>query len=184
MSENIDLILRVKDGDGEAYNKMCNQYKNLIDSMSRKYSAMCTVEYSVIDDFRQEAEMAFYKAIMMYDVENSKVTFGAYAKVCIRNRLISCVRRYSSQKRKKGAEEARIQEEEGWSLQDTVIRRELGEKLMTAADSVLSDYEKLIFAMYLRGKRASEIAQKLGRGVKSVNNAIYRIRLKLKRIVV
>ncbi len=182
MDGNIELILAARGGDDCAFRCLCEQYNNLIDSMSRKYSAICSEEYSSYDDFLQEAKMAFYKAVVRYDVENKNVTFGAFAKVCIRNSLVSCVRRQNSKKRRKGEGGAAV--EDNWSPQDTVVRRELGEKLIYAAEKSLSKYERRILSLYMEGKRIKEISTILCRDVKSVNNAIYRIRLKLKRTVI
>ncbi len=182
MDSNIELILQVRAGSDDAFMQMCEQYKKLIDSMSHKYFGMCANEYCSQDDFLQEAKMAFYNAIIKYDTDTQKVTFGAFAKVCIRNRLISCIRKQSSKKRRRGKNNAEI-ENSNWSLQDTVVQRELGEKLISAAENTLSDYEKRIFSFYLEGRKAKEISSILGKSEKSVNNAIYRIRSKLKRTV-
>lgn len=179
--DSIELILHVRSGDNDAFLLLCKQYKNLLDSMARKYSDMCPAEYSFLDDFSQEARVAFYNAVNRYDVNSQKVTFGAFAKVCIRNRLVSYVRKLSSKKRLKGESDAGT--EDSWSVQDTVVRRELGEKLILLAESQLSRYEMRIFSYYLEGRRAKEIASLVGKDEKSVNNAIYRIRLKLKKTV-
>ena len=182
MENSIELILQARGGNEDAFTKLCSQYDNLIDSMSRKYSAINMLESSAQEDFLQEAKMAFYNAVVHYDTENSKITFGAFAKVCIRNRLISCVRKQSSKKRFRG--ENGTEEINSFSVQDTVVRRELGEKLISVADGVLSGYEKRIFSYYLGGMRVKEIARIVGKDEKSVNNAIYRIRLKLKKTVI
>lgn len=182
MDNNIELILQVRAGNEVAFTVLCEQYKNLIDSMSRRFSANYNEELSFYEDFLQEAKMAFYNSVIRYNLDNQKVTFGAFAKVCIRNRLISFARKQSSQKRQKGENDSKNQED--WSLEDTVVRRELGEKLISVADTVLSRYERKIFSYYLEGRRAKEISQLLGKSEKSVNNAIYRIRLKLKKTVI
>ena len=181
MDGSIDLILAVRAGDDSAFLRLCEQYNNLIDSMSRKYSAMCSEEYSSFDDFLQEAKMAFYNAVVRYDVEKKSVTFGAFAKVCIRNRLVSCVRRQNSKKRRRGESEASIARD--WSPQDTVVRRELGEKIIDFAGKSLSKYERRVLSLYMEGKKIKEMSLILCKDEKSVNNAIYRIRLKLKRTV-
>ena len=109
--ENInELILQARCGNDEAFSMLCDQYSSLIDSLSSKYSVMCADEYSSKDDFVQEAKMAFYNAVVSYDTSSVKVTFGAYAKVCIRNRLVSCVRKHLSKKRRKSKEDAQAQE--------------------------------------------------------------------------
>jgi RNA polymerase sporulation-specific sigma factor len=66
--------------------------------------------------------------------------------------------------------------------QDALIVRELEKKLFSLAKDRLSPYEKKIFGYYLAGERAKEISKKVTRSEKSVNNAIYRIKAKLKRI--
>ena len=181
MDEILELVTQARCGNEEAFSALCDRYGSLIDSLSFKYSVMCADEFSSKDDFVQEAKMAFYNAVITYDTDNKKVTFGAYAKVCIRNRLVSCVRKQLSKKRRKSKEDAQTQEI--WSLQDTVVRRELGEKLLTFADNTLSPYERRIFSMYVDGIKAKEICRVVGRSERSVNNAIYRIRQKLKKTV-
>ena len=181
MSGDIELILAVRAGDGDAFRLMCEQYANLLDSMVRRYSAMCPEEFSSRDDFLQEAKLAFYNAIVRYDAEGQRVTFGAYAKVCVKNKLISYVRRQNSKKRHKGKGEATAIE--SWSPQETVVRRELGEKIIHVAENSLSKYERRVLSLYLEGKRIKEMTRILCKDEKSVNNAIYRIRLKLKKTV-
>jgi RNA polymerase sporulation-specific sigma factor len=145
--------------------------------MAKKYSDMCATSPQ-LDDFLQEAKMAFYNSVLSYD-EKTGVTFGAYAKVCVRNRLVSCVRVNNSKKRQK-----RSDTKDSYDLenpQDALIVRELEKKLFSLAKDRLSPYEKKIFGYYLAGERAKEISKKVMRSEKSVNNAIYRIKAKLKR---
>ena len=184
MEKTKELIFQARAGDDMAFGLLCEQYKNLLDSMSRRYFDICSLEYASsddFDDFYQEARMALYNAIIRYDTDNQNVTFGAFAKVCVRNRLVSYVRRVKSKKRHMGNEDAGAAD--GSSVQDTVVRRELGEKLISAADSTLSRYERKIFSYYIEGRRTNEISLLVGKDVKSINNAIYRIRSKLKKTV-
>ena len=181
MEDIVELILAVRTGDDGAFRCLCDQYKNLLESMSRKYSAMCHGESSTYDDFLQEAKMAFYNSVIRCDVSHG-ARFGAFAKACVRNRLVSCVRRQNSKKRCKGKGGDAVNGE--WSPQDTVVRQELGEKLISAAEKSLSGYERRVLSLYLDGKRIREIASILCKDEKSVNNAIYRIRLKLKKTVI
>lgn len=178
MEKTAQLIAKIRNGDNSAFEELCEQYIALLDSLSRKYSAMCSDDEGENDDFLQEAKMAFYKAASKYDLNQNKVTFGAFAKRCIANKLISCVRRANSKKRRKNKSVEYVNNE---SLQDTVIRHELGEKLISLAEASLSDYEMLIFKLYVSGKRAKEISARINRSEKSINNAIFRIRSKLKR---
>ncbi|MBP3495814.1 MAG: sigma-70 family RNA polymerase sigma factor [Clostridia bacterium] len=181
MDNIYELILKVRNGDEIAFSEICKQYNSLLLSMSRKFCAMCQNASETEEDFLQEAKMALYKAISTFDVENQKVTFGAYSKVCIRNKLISCVRRIKSQKRQKCDSVTTMLSS---SLQDEVISRELGEKISAIAEKKLSPYEMKIFSFMLRRMKAKEIALRINKSKKSVNNAIYRIRLKMKGTVI
>ena len=98
--------------------------------------------------------------------------------MCIKNRLVSCLRYATSKKRRKSNGDS---EEISKSPQDTVIRRELEEKLLSLAENALSAYELRIYKMYVQGAKAKEISAKIGKDEKSVNNAIFRIRSKLKK---
>lgn len=180
-TKNVELIRQARAGDEKAFALLCDQYKNLVNSLSRKYSDICPAEYVCFDDFLQEARLALYNAVIRYDDVNQAVTFGAFAKVCVRNRLISYVRKLNSKKRRKSESDAGVAQDS--SVQDTVIQRELGEKLISFADGFLSKYEKRVFLYYVEGKRGKEISSLVGKDVKSVNNTIYRIRLKLKGTV-
>ncbi len=178
MDENIQLVIRAKAKDEGAFEALLKAYAPLLHSLSQKYSGMCE-QAEEKEDFYQEAQIAFYKAIMTYDINNSSTTFGAYAKACVRNRLVSIVRKLRSKKRtKKELEESC----EASSLQDIVVWRELGTKLLALAENTLSPYEKNVFALYFKGHKAGEISKHLGKSEKSVNNAIFRIRSKLKAI--
>ena len=133
---------------------------------------------NVREDFSQEARLAIYNAALKYNIEDNKVTFGAFAKTCIRNRLVSYLRRASSKKRLKCDNGVYVTDN---TPQDTVIQHELEKKLLTLAEKVLSNYEMRIFKMYAQGAKAKEISAKIGKSEKSVNNAIFRIRSKLKK---
>lgn len=180
MEENSELIIKARAGDSRAFSRLARIYKPLLDSLSQKYSSMCQENGEAVDDFLQEGQMALFSAVKTYDINNPVVTFGAYAKKCISNRLISLVRKNKSQKRKKG--ELKITSSVP-SPDDVYLTKELGTKLLALAENSLSPYEKKIFVLYLDGKRASEISKHVGKSEKSVNNAIFRVKAKLKGII-
>ena len=179
MDEITELILKIRNGDNGAFELLCKRYNALLDSMAGKYSAMYLGGNDISkDDFSQEAKLAFYNAVLKFNIEEKKVTFGAFARTCVRNRLISFLRHIGSKKKRK-CDSGEIVTD--IAPQDTVIQRELEIKLLTLADRVLSSYEMRIFKMYAQGAKAKEISAKIGKSEKSVNNAIFRIRSKLKK---
>ena len=172
MEETKGLIAQAKNCDQIAFERLSSLYLPLIGNLAKKYHALCSDEVS-LDDFMQEAQIAFNDAILHYDIENEKVTFGAYAKVCVRNRLISCVRKLKSKKRvKRELPEPSLSD----GVQDTVVYREL----LALAGNTLSPYEKKILQLKADGHSAKEISVIVGKSEKSVNNAIYRSRSKIR----
>lgn len=177
MEDIVDLIVKVRSGDNLAFEKLCEIYTPLINSMSRSF-ASTSPEANMDDDYLQESKMAFYSAIMSFDTAQDGVTFGLYAKNCIRNRLITFSRKAKSKKRRQlKAEMSETQD----STQDKVVRDALKKEFLSLAEDLLSDYEMKIFKMYISGLRAKEISAKMGKSEKSVNNAIFRIRSKIKK---
>ena len=180
MDEILNLIESAKLGDDASFGVLLNKYESLLLSLSKKYSDMCPEPLREDEDFLQEAKIAFFRAIQTYNVEKN-ITFGAYAKTCIRNKLISCIRTMTSKKRKKS-----LKNEDKSSYRDvaqeSVVFKEQKEIIYSLAQNNLSQYERKIFGMYLSGCRAKEISKKIGKDEKSVNNAIYRIKSKLSRL--
>ena len=179
MTDILTVVERARSGDDSAFEVLLNKYNSLLISMARKYSDMCNTPSRQYDDFLQEAKMAFYNSVLTFN-EDSGITFGAYAKICVRNKLVSCVRVLNSKKRQKRSDSKEDYGSE--NPQDALIVRELEKQLFSHAQDYLSAYEKKVFACYIAGERAKEISLKMSKSEKSVNNAIYRIKAKLKRI--
>ena len=82
------LILRVRQEESGAFEQLLSMYEPMISAAVRRYLPDGADE----DDARQEALAGFYRAALSYDLEQSEVAFGFYAKVCVTNALISHTR--------------------------------------------------------------------------------------------
>lgn len=181
MEDIKELILASRQGKEDAFVKIVEQYNPLLHSMSRKFFAMCQDSGEDEDDFLQEAKVALYSATLSFEIETEGVTFGAYAKRCIRNKLVSFVRRLKSKKRQSSiSRELKDDEADNSTSQAGSM---LEKELLSQAESILSGFEKQIFSMYLDGMKAKEISKRLNKSIRSINNAIYRVRVKIKRMV-
>ena len=170
-----EKLLAVKKGDDPAFSSLCEDYGALIESMTQSFLESCPDMDK--DDLRQEARMALYRAAMRFSLDQDGVTFGLYAKICIRNKLISVRRKYTTQsklKSKRNTEELSAPADDS----RTVPRRTL---LTEDAMALLSPFEQKVFALYAQKCSYSEIARILSRGEKSIDNAIYRIKSKLRK---
>ncbi len=169
------LLIAAKAGEQHAFEELLERYSPLIESLTSVFA----LSDPDADDFRQEACIAFYHAIKHFDMQQTAVQFGLYAKTCIRNRLISYAR---VMKRQEGTVSLAESDEIGESNDplQTLLEKEDYLALYRRIESVLSPYENRVWWTYLSGRTAREIACQLGKDERSVQNAIYRIRKKLR----
>ena len=192
MEDLSSLLKLVKQGDESSFAILCEEYRNLTENAVRRFlPSFGEVENGEsdlygVDDLRQYAAIALYKAAVSYDEEGSgkNVSFGLYAKICINNAMISQLRKYKSELRRKNA--AKQAERTGKHSSDPfhqLTSREGADVLLEKIRECLSKYEKEIFEFYIDGKSVREIAERLGRDEKSVSNALYRMKVKVRGLL-
>ena len=179
-----ELICRFRAGDEAAFDELLLKYQPLIESLVTKFSGEESSATSR-EDLRQEAAVAFYRSVLSYNVEQSDVEFGLYAKICLSNALISKIRA-----RKNPIEELSYDskgEIEMAGESEDPAERLLEEERLSALYAVirenLSEFEYHVWNLYLSGRTAKEIGVVVGRDEKSIANAIYRIRKKLRTVL-
>jgi RNA polymerase sporulation-specific sigma factor len=178
--EIIELILAVKNGDQKAFVSLLQQYSPLIEATVNSF---CSDELSANDkdDFRQEATVAFYNSVLSYDIEQSEVELGLYAKICMRHALISHIRiakRIPTEVQELSENIISVEPSEDPSSR--LLEEERLSYLFKIIRNTLSSYEYNVWELHLAGLSTAEIAKKLNTDSKSISNAIYRIRAKLR----
>ena len=178
------LIRSAQSGDQDAFEALLNQYTPLIDSMVYSQGSAQDLTVQDCEDHRQEAVLAFYRALMNYDLTQNEVQFGLFAKICIRNALYSHLRKLKHQQPLLLEDESKLQEvDQREDPAARVVEQEQYMELSRLIHDVLSEYENKIWWLYLSGRTAKAIADQLGRDERSVQNAIYRIRKKLRTVI-
>lgn len=164
-------VCRNEPDNPECIDLLIKRYLPLIKSRAAKFSG----DNVSVDDLASEGLLAFFKAVCAYD-ELRGNSFSAYASVCVSNRMISVVR--SADNSPLFAEYA--DEGEDLNTPETIcMEKELYSEIL----SKLSKKERDIFRFYIDGTCYSEIASVLGISVKSVDNAVQRIRKKLRMLI-
>lgn len=185
-SEEINkLIELVVSGNSDAFTELVEIYEPLLKKILNVYT---TEEMSKedVEDLSQEELIAFYRAVINFDKEQTNVEFGLYAKICITNSMISYKRAAA-----KKSNESLIGDDEMNSITDPEgevpkffemreSERELGEQI----EKTLSAYENEVWSYYVNGCSSKEIALRLNSNEKSIDNAIFRIRKKLKTLLI
>lgn len=174
-----ELLRQAQSGSLDAYATLRGQYSPLIRSSVARCdrSELSMQERS---DLCEEAERIFLNAVSSFDTAQDEVSFGLYAKICLHNGLVSEMRHITARRR---LEVVPMPEEvlsDGEDPAEVVEAEERFSGLCAVVRSCLSDFENLIWWQYVSGVSASEIASRLGRDEKSIHNAIYRIRRKLR----
>ena len=194
--ENDILILleKVKQGDESAFAELAEKYKTLTESAVYRFSRSFESDggdgaYG-IDDLRQYAAVALYRAAVSYepddDGKGKEVSFGLYAKICVNNALISVLRKYRSAKKKAERQNKQnrgtVASGQGDPL-ERLVSSESTHELVKKIRSELSKYEEEVFDSYITGKTVREIAERLKAEEKSVSNALYRVKVKIKELL-
>lgn len=176
-----EIISGIKSGKQEDFEILRRKYLPLV---SREVFSFSQSGAGNESELRDEAERALLTAAVTFD-ESKGVGFGYFAKICIRNALIS-VRRSVISKEKKMEKAARDAEA---LIARKKRTRSFGafegldpEEILEKVSRVLTPYEKTVFLLSLEGKKAVEISKTVGKDEKSVNNAIYRARAKIRRM--
>ncbi|MBE6647917.1 MAG: sigma-70 family RNA polymerase sigma factor [Ruminococcaceae bacterium] len=180
------LVEAARNGDSLAITLLVVKYRSFLD----KYVGLLNVPEQYKEDLIQEGFIGLLKAVHSFD-KNHNCSFQTFAKHCIRNSVISELRLYS---RRGIGKEIYIDDlSEGMfevvtnkadnSTENIYIDIETSAQLHDTIFSVLSTYEAKVFGMYLAEIPYSLIASRLGKDIKSIDNAIQRIKNKLKKLV-
>lgn len=174
MADINSLISRYKAGDKDSFVEIATQYTPMIENAARRLLLEP-------EDVMSDALMALYRAVMNFDTEQTKVTFGLYAQICITNALHDYLRQLSkSNIINDNADVNSLTYDE--NITEELVRREESELLYKSAKRLLSDYEYRVMIMWLGGLAAADIAKELSVSIKSVENAKARIFKKLRAI--
>lgn len=186
-----DVALLAQDADGAALEYLLNKYKNFVRSRARSYFLIGADH----EDIVQEGMIGLYKAIR--DFRTDKLSsFRAFAELCITRQIITAIKTATRQKHIPlnsyvSLNKPIYDEENDRTLLDVIseeIQSNPEELLISQEDltliegrigEMLSPLEKQVLLRYLDGKSYQEISDELGRHVKSIDNALQRIKRKM-----
>lgn len=177
------LVLSAQAGSREAYLTLLSKYRPLLESSVARFGAFEMTDQERADMW-EEAERVFLGAVSTYDTDQEGVDLGLYAKICLRNGLVSEWRHMRSRRR---VATVPLEEEISGKVTDPdtdlagqLVEDERFGQLCRTVRGHLSDFENQVWWQYVTGVSVADIAEGLGRDERSVHNAIYRIRKKLR----
>jgi RNA polymerase sporulation-specific sigma factor len=174
MDEKLTVCLeKIKKGAPGAFDDLTSFYRPLLLSLVDSFEPSMPADSLGREDLMQEATLALYRAALTFDAAQSKVTFGLYAKICIKNRLISALRKQKRQKQKVFDAPPPSASHAGSRFDFEMAIKQFGH--------LLTRYERQVLNLRLRDLSYKEIAEALHKDPKSVDNALCRIRHKIRQ---
>ena len=164
-----ELLRLVRLHDDEAFDELVIRYT----PMMRRVVADLSISSIDKDEMFCECCVALHVAAVKYDLQQSEVTFGLYARICIRNHVISLLRKQNSESVFSDFDVEQLAEEE--SLENSIVRRETADDILQRAPKLLSDLEYQVLLLHIHGYKTAQIAAALGKTAKSVDNAKFRL---------
>ncbi len=189
------IVEHARLGDRIAEEYLINKYKNFVRAKARSYFLIGADREDII----QEGMIGLYKAIR--DFKPDKLaSFRAFAELCITRQIITAIKTATRQKHIPlnsyvSLNKPIYDEESDRTLLDVlsgnkvtdpeelVISREEFVDIESKMGEFLSELEREVLNAYLDGKSYQEIAQELCRHVKSIDNALQRVKRKLERYI-
>ena len=195
-----ELVKRICDGDEIAFEEITKRYAQRINSISRKYFLVGAGS----DDLVQEAMIGLYSACLSFKEKSGNMSFKNFATLCITRRIQQAVKTANRDKNKAFMSYMSIDsqgklvvgqknddddtaEESGFyictdkmSPEESILSQEKVDEILQGVNNKLSAFEKSVLKIYVDGYNYVEIAEKLKKDPKSIDNALNRIKIKLK----
>lgn len=193
-----ELILMLRDGDEQIIDYIMDKYKNLV----RSKAGSMYILGADREDLIQEGMIGLYKAVRDYDTGRD-ASFFTFADLCVSRQMYTAIQAAGRQKHAplnfyislyggNSEGDAAVLKEEGELInsiisqaeknpEEVLIDKENVELLEKTIEKELSSFEKQVFDLYLTGMKYGQIAKVLGRDDKSTDNALQRIKMKLRK---
>lgn len=188
-----DVVCEAINGDAEALEYVINKYKNFVKAKARSYFLIGADREDII----QEGMIGLYKAIRDFNPDKLS-SFRAFAELCITRQIITAIKTATRQKHiplnsyvslnkpiyDEDSDRTLLDVLSGVKVTDPeelVISQEEYEDIEGKMGEILSKLEWQVLMAYLGGKSYQEIAKDLKRHVKSIDNALQRVKRKLEK---
>ncbi len=192
--EDLDLVARARAGDERCIEILLQRYRNFARAKARSYFLAGSDKEDVV----QEGMIGLFKAIRDFEGDTG-TPFRAFAELCISRQILTAIKTANRQKHQPLNSSVSLDapaygDEKGESsVGDNLVASTLADpaELVISAEEIeairdsmrdnLTELEGDVLRLYMDGKSYEEIAGALGNHVKSIDNALQRIKRKLQR---
>lgn len=181
------LAICARNGDSQAFEYLLSKYKKIVKAKARSYFLIGADR----EDLLQEGMIGLYKAVRDFR-EDRRSSFKVFAELCVTRQIITAVKTATRQKHMPLNSYISLSRSDGdidvadffqanpaEDPVNLVISREEARAKSRSFYEILSDFETQVLRLYVEGKSYQEIARILRRRVKSVDNALQRLKKKI-----
>ena len=194
--DDYELLYMVSENNEDANETIFKKYESVIDYYAKKYSLLVEGKGIDYNDLYQEGLIGLDSAIKGYK-DQKDIKFSTFAFICIKRKIITAIKAASRKKHsilnesysidyhndddKNGFENIIYNNEGG--IEDLLVSKENTENFNKRISEELTSFEKQVYELRLYGFNYDEISKNLGKTTKSIESALFRIRIKLKNIL-
>lgn len=182
-SSDEELVRAFQNGNPDVFSELVARYLKLVRLKACSFREIFSLER---EDLYQEGLLGLFDAANSY-IDDGRASFETYAGRCINNRIVSAVRRSSSKKNFFLNNAVPIEDIETVGTDDAsdpqalLETRDEMDRMLGSAHVSLSAFERKVLSLYLGGYKRSEVEARLGISVRAFDNAMARVRKKLRQ---
>ncbi len=185
-TNDYELVFLAQEGNEDAINLIYQKYKPIIVKKSKNSIVFADHHGIDINDIMQEGFIGLDEAIKSFS-QDTDATFYTFAMICIDRQILNYIRKMTGGKDKPLNEAINITDnlekiaDEGTNIELSFIGRDADTKMAKEIREMLTEFERKVFDMRIKGYSFEEIGRILNKDKKSIYNTFQRIRQKIKK---
>ena len=185
-TNDYELVFLAQEGNEDAINLIYQKYKPIIVKKSKNSIVFADHHGIDINDIMQEGFIGLDEAIKNFS-QDTDASFYTFALLCIDRQILNYIRKMTGGKDKPLNEAISITDnlektvDDGTNIELSFVGKENDLKMADEIRNILTDFERTVFDMKIKGYSFEEIGKLLNKDKKSIYNTFQRIRLKIKK---
>ena len=181
-----ELVYLAQEGNEDAINLLYKKYKPIIVKKSKNAIILATHHGIDINDIMQEGFIGFDEAIRGFS-QNETASFYTFAMLCVDRKIANYLRKTTGSRGKVLNDAVAIDETlekvlgDGTNIESKIMGKDTDNELTIIIREILTDFERKVFDLKIKGYTFEEIANMLNKDVKSIYNTFQRIKMKIKK---
>lgn len=181
-----ELVYLAQEGNEDAINLLYQKYKPIIVKKSKNAIILATHHGIDINDIMQEGFIGFDEAIRGFS-QNETASFYTFAMLCVDRKIANYLRKTTGSRGKVLNDAVAIDETlekvlgDGTNIESKIMGKDTDNELTIIIREILTDFERKVFDLKIKGYCFEEIANVLNKDVKSIYNTFQRIKMKIKK---